>query len=74
MPTNISVNKLGPLELRYDQQQVYARFERNVMSFFEMSPFINVDGHSTAVIACEIEVMGMRRMSAYCSRKGTGVT
>ena len=24
-------------------------------------------GHSTAAIACEIEVKGMRRMSAYCS-------
>ena len=67
MPPNISVNELGPLELRYDRQQVYARFERNVMAFFEMSPFSDVGGHSTAAIVCEIEVKGMRRMSAYCS-------
>jgi hypothetical protein len=37
------------------------------MAFFEMSPFSDVGGHSTAAIACEIEVKGMRRMSAYCS-------
>ena len=67
MPPNISVNELGPLELRYDRQQVYARFERNVMAFFEMSPFSDVGGHSTAAIVCEIEVKGMHRMSAYCS-------
>ena len=67
MPPNTAISELGALEFKHDPQQVYSRFQTNVMAFFEMTPFADIGGHNTAVLACELELRGMRRASTDCA-------
>ena len=67
MPPNTTVNELGALELKHDRHEFYKRFEKHVMAFFEMTPFDDVSGQDTATIAYEVQVQGMRRLSAICT-------
>ena len=67
MPPNTAISELGALEFKHDPQQVYSRFQTNVMAFFEMTPFADIGGHNTAVLACELELSGMRRASTDCA-------
>lgn len=67
MPPNTAISELGALEFKHDPQQVYSRFQTNVMAFFEMTPFADIGGHNTAVLACELELRGLRRASTDCA-------
>jgi hypothetical protein len=68
LPPNTATNELGPLELKHNRDEFYKRFQKKVMSFFEMTPFDEVSGQDSGSIAYEVQVMGMRRLSVLCIR------
>lgn len=67
LPPNTSVNELGPLELRHDRQEVYQRFERNVLGFFEMMPVEQLCGTHNAAVALELQIQSLRHLCTRCA-------
>ena len=63
LPPNTITNELGPLELKHNRDEFYKRFRKNVMGFFEITPFDEVGGQNSGNIAYEVQVIGMRRLS-----------
>lgn len=68
MPPNTTISELGPLELKHDRDEVYKRFRKHVMGFFEMTPFEELRSQSNSTFAVEVQMTGMRRLSSLCER------